>query len=44
MHLGKGDDVRDAAEELYKSLRTAGLEVLFDDRNLSAGVKFKDAD
>jgi prolyl-tRNA synthetase len=44
MHLGKGDDAKEAAEGLYKILKTAGLEVLFDDRNLSAGVKFKDAD
>ncbi|HMK93099.1 MAG TPA: His/Gly/Thr/Pro-type tRNA ligase C-terminal domain-containing protein, partial [Thermoleophilia bacterium] len=32
------------AEELYESLQAAGVEVLFDDRELSPGVKFKDAD
>jgi prolyl-tRNA synthetase len=32
------------AERLYTALRGAGLDVLFDDRDLSAGVKFKDAD
>jgi prolyl-tRNA synthetase len=44
MHLGKGDDVIEAAEKLYSDLQTAEIEVLFDDRPLSAGVKFKDAD
>jgi prolyl-tRNA synthetase len=44
MHLGKGDDVIEAAEKLYSDLEAAGIEVLFDDRPLSAGVKFKDAD
>jgi prolyl-tRNA synthetase len=44
MHVGKGDDVRDAAEKLYTDLTRAGFEVLYDDRELSAGVKFKDAD
>ncbi len=44
LHLGKGDDVFQAAEELYFQLQQAGFEVLFDDRSLSAGVKFKDAD
>ena len=32
------------AEELYATLAERGLDVLFDDRDLSAGVKFKDAD
>jgi len=32
------------AENLYGSLLKAGIEVLYDDRNLSAGVKFKDSD
>lgn len=32
------------ADEVYRSLTNDGLEVLFDDRDLSAGVKFKDAD
>ncbi|MFL7838321.1 MAG: proline--tRNA ligase [Candidatus Promineifilaceae bacterium] len=44
MHLGKGDDVIEAAENLYSELQETGFEVLFDDRNLNAGVKFKDAD
>jgi prolyl-tRNA synthetase len=44
LHLGKGDDVRKAADTLYAELIQTGLEVLYDDRELSAGVKFKDAD
>src|SRR2546423_8023 len=36
--------VRDAAEKLYAELTAAGVEVLLDDRDERAGVKFKDAD
>ncbi len=36
--------VRDAAEKLYTELTAAGVEVLLDDRDERAGVKFKDAD
>ena len=32
------------AEEIYESLKSQGIEVLLDDRNERAGVKFKDAD
>ena len=32
------------AEKLYAELEAAGLEVLFDDRAESPGVKFNDAD
>jgi prolyl-tRNA synthetase len=44
LHLGKGDDVREASETIYDDFVEAGIEVLYDDRELSAGVKFKDAD
>ncbi len=44
IYLGKGNEVKEAAESLYSSLQKAGFSVLFDDRNVSAGVKFKDAD
>jgi prolyl-tRNA synthetase len=37
-------DVAEAAERLYHDLGNANLEVLFDDREESAGVKFNDAD
>ncbi len=32
------------AEEIYEDLKKRGVEVLFDDRDERAGVKFKDAD
>jgi prolyl-tRNA synthetase len=41
----KGDDsIRETAEKLYNDLRNAGVEVLYDDREVSAGIKFNDAD
>ena len=40
----KQDDLRQAGEKLYEELQQAGLEVLLDDRDERAGVKFKDAD
>lgn len=36
--------VKSLADEVYDTLTKAGCDVLFDDRNESAGVKFKDAD
>jgi prolyl-tRNA synthetase len=38
------EEMRSAAEELYAELVEAGVEVLFDDRAETAGVKFNDAD
>ena len=40
----KQDDLREAGEKLYNELKGAGFEVLLDDRDERAGVKFKDAD
>jgi prolyl-tRNA synthetase len=40
----KQDELRAAGEKLYEELQRAGLEVLLDDRDERAGVKFKDAD
>jgi prolyl-tRNA synthetase len=37
-------DIAASAEQLYADLQAAGVEVLFDDRLESAGVKFNDAD
>jgi len=34
----------EAADKLYADLQTAGIEVLYDDRQESPGVKFNDAD
>ncbi len=45
MHVpGKEMDTRIKAEEIYETLQSAGLSVLFDDRDERAGVKFNDAD
>jgi prolyl-tRNA synthetase len=44
VRLGKGDAVRAAADALYDELRAAGAQVLYDDRDETAGVKFNDAD
>lgn len=38
------DEVGQQAEDLYVALEDAGLDVLFDDRKESPGVKFADAD
>jgi prolyl-tRNA synthetase len=40
----KQQELTEAGERLYADLRRAGLEVLLDDRDERAGVKFKDAD
>lgn len=40
----KQDELKTAGEKLYKDLQRAGLDVLLDDRDERAGVKFKDAD
>lgn len=37
-------EIPSAAENLYNDLLKAGIDVLIDDRNVSAGVKFKDSD
>jgi prolyl-tRNA synthetase len=43
--LGKaGDEVMSAADALYKELSDAGVEVLYDDRDMSAGQKFAESD
>ena len=43
--LGADESVRQSADDLYKTLSSAGIEVLYDDRtDVSAGVKFADAD
>ena len=42
--LGPEPELRQAAEGIVAALSEAGVEVLFDDRDERAGVKFKDAD
>lgn len=36
--------VKSAADKLYEDLQNAGIEVIYDDRNVRAGVMFSDAD
>jgi len=40
----EGSEAPKVAEKLYNDLQAAGLEVLYDDREESPGVKFNDAD
>ncbi len=40
----KDTQINSVAEDVYKKLSDLGVEVLIDDREESAGVKFKDAD
>ncbi len=42
--LGRSGEVQEAAETLYHQMLEAGIEVLYDDRSVSPGVKFADAD
>jgi len=42
--IGREDAVRTAAEDVYRQLAEAGIDVLLDDRDERPGVKFKDAD
>jgi prolyl-tRNA synthetase len=44
LSLQRDVEVQRAADELYESLKAAGVEVLYDDRDERPGVKFKDAD
>ena len=41
---GRTPEVAEAADALYDRLGAAGVEVLYDDRDVSPGVKFADAD
>ena len=40
----KDEDQKTLSDGLYKELKAQGFDVLIDDRNERAGVKFKDAD
>lgn len=45
MHVpGKTINTLEKAEAIYNSLQSAGISILFDDRDERAGVKFNDAD
>jgi prolyl-tRNA synthetase len=41
---GKDERIREFASEVYCKLQESGIEVLYDDRDARAGVKFADAD
>ncbi len=42
--LARADETLEEAEALYEALQQAGIPTLYDDRDLSPGVKFNDAD
>lgn len=48
MHLcavrADNEEVRAFADTLYNTLQEKGVEVIYDDRSVSAGVMFSDAD
>ncbi|MCX7879622.1 MAG: proline--tRNA ligase [Ignavibacteria bacterium] len=44
INIAKSDLVRQACEDIYNNLTRKKLEVLYDDRDETAGVKFYDAD
>ncbi|OQA52458.1 MAG: Proline--tRNA ligase [candidate division WS2 bacterium ADurb.Bin280] len=42
--ISLGENSKQRADEIYNELVSRGIEVIFDDRDLSAGEKFADAD
>ncbi len=45
VELSQGDEaIKASADQLYADLQNAGIEVLYDDRDLRAGEKFADSD
>src|SRR3989338_1925537 len=44
VQLGEDAEVQKEAEEMYRALTSAGVEVLWDDRDARAGEKFADSD
>ena len=42
--VNQEESIKQKAEEVYEKLKDAGVEVLFDDRDVPAGEKFADAD
>lgn len=40
----KDKQIVETAEKIYEKAKNIGIEVLYDDRDMSAGAKFKDAD
>ncbi len=44
VNLGSEESVKNRADRLHEDLEKAGISVLYDDRDESAGIKLKDAD
>ncbi|HYN88275.1 MAG TPA: His/Gly/Thr/Pro-type tRNA ligase C-terminal domain-containing protein, partial [Ardenticatenaceae bacterium] len=45
VRLSRNDPaLEEQSDEVYRELQAAGIEVLYDDRDVSPGVKFADAD
>lgn len=44
LNLHKSEEVKNVCENLYSELSKVGFDILFDDREETAGVKFNDAD
>ena len=42
--VGADEVINNTAEKIYRELTEAGIECLWDDRDIRGGVKFKDAD
>ncbi len=42
--LARKEPAKEVAAEIYQELQAAGVEVLFDDRDVSAGIKMTEAD
>lgn len=42
--IAKSEEFRKVADDIYKKLKSANIDVLFDDRKVGPGFKFKDAD
>ena len=40
----KSDEMSEIGEKIYHKLVNSGIETLYDDRKISAGIKFKDSD
>ncbi len=40
----KNEQMSKAGDEIYKTLKELDVEVLYDDRDINAGIKFKDSD
>ncbi|MDA8792932.1 proline--tRNA ligase [Bacteriovoracaceae bacterium] len=42
--ISKTDETKKIANDLYENIKQTGIEIIFDDRKMGPGFKFKDAD